>query len=236
VFDAKGFDIFGTVMGNAKLARKDKIVVPIQIMKGLLGYRILIIRQEDRKKFEHVHDASQLQQLRLGIPETWADAELFRENGYKVVEKGSFDDLFTRLAKNEFDYVSFGANEVASVFTERAAPVGKLAMDTSLLIYYPFPVVYYVNPNNKLLAERVTAGLQAIIANGTLDRIFARHFAATLAALHLPERRLITLRNPLLPKEMQNAAPVLVRPARPLRHPRHAEPRMKAAALTPVPQ
>lgn len=206
VFRAKGFDIFGTVAGNQKLAREQKILVPLPLMKGLLGYRILIIRAADKEKFSRISTAKALQSLRLGIPATWADAELFRQNGYKVEEKGSFDELFTRLENNEFDYVSFGANEVTGVFTQRAAQSGKLVIDSSLLVYYPFPLVFYVNPANQALAARVTKGLQIISGNGELDKIFQRYFSAELNLLKLSERTKITLENPLLPAEMADFA------------------------------
>ena len=198
----KGFDIFGTVAGNQKLASEQKILVPLPLMKGLLGHRVLIIRTEDKAKFAAITKADDLQALKLGIPATWADAELFRQNGYAVVEKGSFDELFERLLKKEFDYVSFGANEVAGVFAERAASSGKLMIDNSLLVYYPFPLVFYVNPQKPALARRVTAGLQKISANGVLDGIFNRYYGKALAELNIDKRTRITLENSILPKEM----------------------------------
>lgn len=209
VFRTKGFDIFGTVAGNTKLANEQKNLIPLPLMKGLLGYRILIIRAADKEKFAAIKSAQQLQQLRMGIPSTWADAELFRHNGYKVEEKGSFDDLFTRLENNEFDYVTFGANEVTGVFNERAAKSGKLMVDSSLLVFYPFPLVFYVNPDNKVLAERVTQGLKMISSNGELDKIFNRYFAADLKTVDLPKRQIISLSNPLLPTEMAGFKPSL---------------------------
>lgn len=209
VFREKGFDIFGTVAGNTKLADEKKILIPLPLMKGLLGYRVLIIRAADKAKFAAIKTPAQLQQLRMGIPSTWADAELFRQNGYKVEEKGSFDDLFTRLESNEFDYVTFGANEVTGVFSERAAKSGKLLVDSSLLVFYPFPLVFYVNPDNKALAERVTLGLQTISSNGELDAIFNRYFAADLKAVNLPARTMISLKNPILPAEMADFKPAL---------------------------
>lgn len=207
VFREKGFDIFGTVAGNTKLSNERKILIAQPLMKGLLGHRILIIRAADKEKFAAISSAAQLKQLRLGIPLTWADADLFRNNGYKVEEKGSFDDLFVRLENNEFDYVSFGANEVAGVFNERVAKSGKLLVDSALLIFYPFPLVFYVNPENPALAERVTAGLQIISSNGTLDAIFERYFGAELKQLDLAGRTKIMLSNPILPAEMSDFTP-----------------------------
>lgn len=209
VFRSKGFDIFGTVAGNAKLANEKKTLIPLPLMKGLLGYRILIIRAEDKEKFAVITSAQQLQKLRMGIPSTWADAELFRHNGYRVEEKGSFDDLFERLTNNEFDYVTFGANEVAGVFRERAAVSGQLVIESSLVVFYPFPLVFYVNPENKILAERVARGLQLISNNGVLDGIFKRYFDADLTAVDMPSRRMIRLKNPILPSEMADFKPAL---------------------------
>lgn len=207
VFRTKGFDIFGTVAGNSKLAHEQKILIPLPLMKGLLGHRILIIRAADKNKFAALKSAQQLQQLRMGIPATWADAELFRQNGYPVVERGSFDELFERLENKEFDYVTFGANEVDGVFKARAAESGALIIEPSLLVYYPFPLVFYVNPANKQLAERVAQGLQLIAANGELDAIFQRYFGAELRALNLPARTKISLKNPILPAEMADFKP-----------------------------
>lgn len=209
VFRRKGFDIFGTVAGNAKLAGEKKILVSQPLMKGLLGHRILIIRAEDKEKFAAVKTTEQLQQLTMGIPATWADAELFRQNGYPVVEKGSFDELFTRLQNREFDYVTFGANEVTGVFNERAAQSGELLIDRSLLVYYPFPLVFYVNPRKPELAKRVENGLKIIATNGELDALFDRYFGKELAAIQLQGRAKITLKNPILPPEMEGFSPSL---------------------------
>lgn len=211
VFRVKGHDLFVTVAGNQKLAGEDKIVLPTPIMKGLLGYRIPIVREADREKLAQVESKEQLQALRLGIPETWADAELFRSNGYTVVEKGDFDGLFRRLAAGEFDYVAFGANEIAGVYQERAQAVDGLVIDDSLLIYYPFPLVFYIHPERKALAERVRLGLQTIEQNGTLDRIFERYYGDVVERLSLNERQLISLSNPILPPDMGELEPQLLK-------------------------
>src|SRR5690606_5777333 len=150
------------------------------------------------------------QQQRQGIPLGWADAALFRHNGYLVVEQGTFDDLFTRLRDKQFDYVSFGANEVESVFRERAAGVGELQTNDTLLIYYPFPLVFYVNPENTQLARRLSQGMQIITRNGQLDEIFRHHYGDLVERLQLKDRQLIPLTNPLLPPELINFHPNLL--------------------------
>lgn len=202
VFRTHRFDVFGTVAGNPKLADEQKRIIPIPIMNGLLGYRVLIIRAQDRARFTAIKSPEALQPLRLGIPATWADAELFRHNGYVVDEQGSFDDLFTRQLAGEFDYASFGANEIESVFSGRAAPAGGLTVEQSLLLYYPFPVVFYVNPTKTQLAERLAEGLRLMRENGDMERLFIQFHGDLVARLRLRERHLIVLDNPLLPEEL----------------------------------
>src|SRR5690606_110034 len=143
VFRTHRFDVFGTVAGNPKLADEQKRIIPVPLMKGLLGYRVLIIRAEDQARFAEIEDGRALQSLPLGIPAAWANAGLFRYYCYRVNEAASFDALFVRQLNGEFDYTSFGANEIDGVFSGRAAPAGELAIENSLLLYYPFPVVFY---------------------------------------------------------------------------------------------
>lgn len=204
IFRSKGFDVFGTVAGNPKLENEKKIVVPYPMMKGLLGYRLLIIRKDDEQKYQKISQPSQLQQERLGIPLGWADAALFRHNGYSVVEEGSFNDLFTRQLDKQFDYVSFGANEVESVYSSLASASGDLIIENSLLLYYPFPLVFYVNPNNEQLAHRIASGMKSITDNGVLDEIFIRHYGDLVSRLKLKDRRMIELANPLLSGSLEN--------------------------------
>ncbi len=203
VFRRKGHDLFVTVAGNEKLADEEKIVVPLPLMKGLLGYRLLIINAGDQRRFSAIGSAQALRRLRNGIPATWADAGLFRKNGYTVVERGNFDELFDRLKSGEFDYVTFGANEINSVFESRAEPLGGLIIEPSLLMYYPFALVFYVNPALPELAQRLCAGLQNIQENNTLEKIFARYYGDIVTKLKLRERRLITLENPALPESLK---------------------------------
>lgn len=202
IFRTGDFDVFGTGAGNPKLAAEEKTIIPHPLMKGLLGYRILIVRAAERGKLAAMTSADALQQQRLGVPAGGIDAELFRHNGFKAVEAGSINDLFTRQAEKTFDYTALGVSEIGEVFTQKAAPVGGLVQDETLLIYYPFPLVFYVNPNNPELALRINQGMQVIARTGELDQIFERHFGALVDGLGLKQRRLIRLDNPFLPAEL----------------------------------
>lgn len=208
-FTEKGQDLLVTVAGNQKFRINEVIMIPHPITKNLLGYRVLIIREEDAAKFNQIHNAADLQKLKYGIPQTWSDAEVFRQNGYNVVEDGNFDGIFERLHSGLIDYVSFGANEIMGVFHERASRFKGLTIDQHLLLFYPFPLVFYVNPQLPQLAERIENGFQKIIASGKLDTIFNYHYGNIVEQLNLDKRVLFTIDNPLIPDDFRNLKPNL---------------------------
>ncbi|MFC1233906.1 ABC transporter substrate-binding protein [Vibrio sp. F74] len=201
---SKGSDLLVTVAGNLKFSDKTYIPVHKPIAKGLLGYRILITRQDFKSLLEPKYNETKrvVLELKAGIPKTWADAELFRENGYKVFEKGSFDEIFQHLSEGECDYVSLGANEVQSVYQRIANTYPNLIIEPDLVLYYPFPLVFYVHPEKLNLAKRIEYGLALLTDNGQLDALFEHYFSETLRELDLGNRNVISLRNPILPEEL----------------------------------
>jgi hypothetical protein len=198
----KGADVLVTVAGNVKFIDKQTLVIPQPLTKGLLGFRLLLVTDESLTKFAKIKQPQQLQQLSIGIPETWADADLFRHNGYKVVEQGSLDDLFLLLNNGTFDYVALGVNEIEEIFKHRALPIGGISIEPSLMLYYPFPLVFYVNPCNPILAERIEKGLKLIAINGEHATLFSQHHGDVAQRLNLRNRQIFTLTNPILPQNM----------------------------------
>jgi len=203
-FEEYDHDLFVTVAGNKKLENEEKIVIPEAIMQGILGYRILIIREAGSAKFANIKSEEELQQLRVGIPDTWPDASAFRQSGYNVVERGTYDDMFERLHNNEFDFTALGANEIEGVFADRADEVRGLIMVDHLLIYYPFPLAFYVNPDKPVLAERIQIGMDKLDENGVLEEIFLKYNEELIDRLNLRERTVFKIKNPILPEVMND--------------------------------
>ena len=112
--------------------------------------------------------------------------------------------LFVLLQNGTFDYASLGVNEVEQIFQHRALPLGGISIEPSLMLYYPFPLVFYVNPKLPSLAERVSTGLNRIINNGMFETLFNEHYGQVVQRLNLRYRRTFTLNNPRLPTDMLN--------------------------------
>ena len=209
VFTEKGHDLFVTIAGNQKFTEGDMIVIPYLLTKNLLGYRVPIIRKEDEGLFSGISRPEDIKKLDHGIPETWSDATIFRHNGYNVVEEVSLNDIFDRLQNGLFDYSAYGANEVLGVYENRASKREDLIIEKNILLFYPFPLVFYVNPNLPNMAERIEQGLQSIISSGKMDAIFDEHYGEITEQLNLDDRSIFILDNPLIPDEFSNLAPNL---------------------------
>ncbi|WP_289028114.1 hypothetical protein [uncultured Paraglaciecola sp.] len=197
-------DVLVTVAGNSKFDGINKLVVPSPLTKGLLGFRLLIVRDASLPQFAKLTSQELLQQHSIGIPNTWADAALFRHNHYPVIERGSLDELFHRLKLKEFDYVALGVNEIEDIYNHLAAPLGGLSIEPSLMLYYPFPLVFYVNPNRPDLVKRLQKGLQALQDTNEFSTIFNHYHDNLLEKFSLAGRTLFTLENPQLPQSMVN--------------------------------
>lgn len=209
-FTKKNNDLLVTVAGNKKFDLNQVILIPIPLANNLLGYRIPIVKKVHKKSLREALTASSLKQLKLGIPETWSDAALFRHNAYNVVEEGNFNDIFKRLETKRVDYITFGVNEILSIFESKIKGKHDLVIDEEVLFFYPFPLVFYVHPEKEALANRMRIGLSRIVNNGILEELFNVYFANEIDKLNLAKRNLIELENPDLPAIFGAIKPKLV--------------------------
>lgn len=193
----KGADALVTVAGNPKFVDIDFLEIIKPICKGLLGARIMIVRKEDTKLFSKINKTS-IASLKHGIPATWADANLFRANNFNVYEHGSLETIFTHLSTGDCDYIALGANEVSDIFHNFCPSHLSLVIEKSALLYYPMPLVFYVNPNNPKLAHALEEGLEICFNNGQFEDLFDKHYGETLATAKLQNRTIIPLNNPQL--------------------------------------
>ncbi|MGR5132432.1 ABC transporter substrate-binding protein [Vibrio alfacsensis] len=197
----RGTDILVTVAGNKKFAQGSYLMLPKPLCRGLLGCRVLIIHKNKLSEFSSVNE-KQLKQLSVGIPATWADADLFRVNHYNVIEQGSLEERLIAVQNGECDYMALGANEAEAILVEYGHLTPDLVVEPSLLLYYPFPLVFYCHPEQAALLADVEHGLEQCCATGELDMLFEQTYGADVRAVKLHQRRVFHLTNPILPSEL----------------------------------
>lgn len=71
----------------------------------------------------------------------------------------------------------------------------------SLISYIPSPFYMFVSPKHPRLEERLTFGLEKMVADGTLRAMFNDYYGSSFNKAKLHERNIINIGNPLLPEK-----------------------------------
>lgn len=175
--------------------------IRIPIDKGLLGYRLLLIRKEDQPRFARIDSLDALKRLRTGLGDTWSVTPAFRNAGFSVVTSSDYEALFAMLAGNRFDAFPRGVDEIGPEWQARHDRLPNLSIEDNLLLYLPAPRYFFTGntPAGRALAKRIETGLTRMRADGTFDALFDDYRAKVLKGISLKGRRLFVLENPVLP-------------------------------------
>lgn len=178
-------------------ARSERFLpIPVPLLKGLMGYRISLIRTEDRDRFTQIKTLEDLKPLVAGQGEGWSDVDIFRTNDLKVVTADQYEALYRMLKEERFDYFPRGAQEVLDEFAN--FDTDSLMIEPNLVIAYPSPVYFHVHKDNTALAERIETGLKIAVEDGSFDEFFYAHplVRDVFDKLRLEERTFLYLCDP----------------------------------------
>jgi hypothetical protein len=175
---------------------KELIKVPFHTMKGVLGYRVLIIKAFKQDEFSEITNLEQLQLMKPGQVEFWADTYIYEKNNFNVVTSPEMSSLFPMLENNRFDFLPLGASEVSREYLLVRLKYRSLAIETDLLIKYKLHMFFMVSPTESTLAERLEMGLLTIQKSGEFDRIFNEFIQPEMDAVQIQNRRVIHLKSP----------------------------------------
>ena len=194
----KDIDVVWTMTSTERETELQAVRIPL--LKGLLGYRIFIIRSGEETRFADIQTLDDLKLLTAGQGAEWPDIKILRANGIKVVTGIKYDGLFGMLQHKRFDYFPRGVNEAWAEV--KAHPDKNLVVEKTLLLQYPAPIYFFVNKQNKELADRLERGLRIAIKDGSFAQLFKNHPANKEAfeLAKIDKRKIFRLQNPLLPQ------------------------------------
>ncbi|WP_394388153.1 hypothetical protein [Shewanella woodyi] len=192
-------DIVWTMTSTDRERRLTPVYFPL--LKGLMGYRIAIIRRQDKQMFADIESVEELQVIPVGQGSDWPDSDILQKQGFTLV-KGAAHSLLSMLDMHRFDYFLRALHEP----WDEVIGHPSLMIDPSFVIIYPSPIYFFVNPDDKLLAERVEYGLRNALLDGSFGALFNNHAITSqvIERANLPLRRIFTLDNPLLSQESKN--------------------------------
>ncbi|WP_295995350.1 hypothetical protein [Rugamonas sp.] len=170
--------------------------VRVPIDKGILGWRLLLIRSAQRAAFAAVASREQLRARAAGQQRDWSDTAILRANGLKVVAATMYEPMFNMLATDRFQYFPRGVGEVWDEQARHAA-LG-LEVERHLALHYPSVSYFFVGRHNRALGQAIERGLRAAIRDGSFAALFESCNGAAIARAQLSTRTVFELNNPLL--------------------------------------
>lgn len=180
--------------------REEKLLpIKIDILRGIVGFRLLVIRAADQARIAQMDDQSLRNQLTFGLNDHWADLPIMRANGFSVITSMDYENLFAMLAAGRFDAFPRGLNEAQRELDERKQTYPQLAIEKSKALFFPYPVYFWVSKDHAALAQRIERGLKLSLADGSFRKLFESYHVAEIAALKKEQRHVIRLDNPILP-------------------------------------
>ncbi|WP_339524278.1 substrate-binding periplasmic protein [Pseudomonas sp. EA_35y_Pfl2_R111] len=195
--DSKSVQVAWTMTTREREERLLPIRIPIY--RGLIGWRVLMQRSAEAEQLATVRTLDELKRFSFGQRHDWPDTAILRANGLDVVTSQHYLGLFQMLAAGRFDLFPREA-VVAWQEQARAAEIGlALSIDNHLLLHYPTAFYFFTSRNRTDLAADIERGLEAMIADGSFQRLFEQYHGDTLRQANLHKRRIIELHNPDLP-------------------------------------
>jgi hypothetical protein len=178
----------------SSVEREERLLpIRIPIEKGVLGWRLGLIRKGDQGRFANVNSLEDLKRLRIAQGQEWPDTPILQANGIPVITAPRYEGLFKMLVSERFDFFPRSVNEI---WDELEIHGGSLAIEPRIALHYLYDAYFMVNKKNTRLAEALRQGLEKAVADGSFDRLFEQHHGERLRKSQLDKRTVIELKNP----------------------------------------
>jgi hypothetical protein len=170
-------------------------VIPFPIARGLAGYRVALIHQQNKNNFCNASDnfikrASSVQ----GV--NWVDIDILNANGFNVFPISSYDRMFHMIERKRVDTFFRSIGEITIEYAVNHKQHPNIMIEPCIAIYYPLPRFLVTHKSNVANAKRIKDGLIRAHQDGSFNQLWANHFAKRIKLLK--GRRVIELDNPFL--------------------------------------
>lgn len=172
--------------------------VQIPIFKGLMGYRIFVIRKGEHDRFSKVNTVENLKAFRAGTGKSWGDRFVLEKAGLPVITSTRGRFLWGMLISKRFDYLPLGLHEP---WDDISRYPEELSVEQTLMVSYPMALYFYVKKDNDTLFTLISEGMEAAIKDGSYDKNLYQSKIMVDAAKYtqINQRRIITIANPFMP-------------------------------------
>ena len=193
----EGIDVLNTMTSIAR--EQDMLPIRIPIDKGLIGWRLMLIRQSQAATFGAVTSLDDLKKLTAGQGKDWPDTQVLNAGGLRVYGTSDYTSLFKLLENGRIDYFPRGVTEA---WADLALHPHNLMVEPTIALRYPTAIYFFVRKGNTRLAADISAGLEKMIADGSFEKLFQEYYGATIRRARFKDRRIFELPNPVQPPGM----------------------------------
>lgn len=161
--------------GSSKSRETQLLKIPFPLFKGGLGWRGIIVRREDVKKFSTFKKVDDLSEVIACQGAHWPDADILEQAGLTIYRVGHFDAMLQMVELQRCDYLPLSIFEGQAELDLVKKSFPNLVFYQGIIIQYPLTMNYFVNSQNTPLAERLEIGLRRLHQNGTFDNYMKNH-------------------------------------------------------------
>ncbi|RZJ12451.1 MAG: transporter substrate-binding domain-containing protein [Rubrivivax sp.] len=162
---------------------------------GAAGTRVCFVSPKAEEAVARARTLDDLRRFSIVQGAGWTDGAILRANGFRVEEVSRYEAMFSMVAQGRVDLFCRSVLEVSKE-VETHAKLPGLRLDTSFALVYDLPQFFYTHRDNQELVQRLTQGLEAAYADGSLLALFRTHMRASIRFADLPKRRLFKLAAP----------------------------------------
>lgn len=193
---ALGTPDFGVCWFMTSADRERRLpAVRVPMYRGLFGWRLLVVAQGQQARFAGLRGAQDWRQVGLVQGPDWPDTEILRANGLRVSTPERYGTMLDWLRQGRVDAFP---RAVVEAFVEAETHPG-LAVEAQWAFHYPTALYFFVNRRRPALLAALQKGMETLVLTARLQQMFEARFSPLLARADLGGRRVLRLRNPLLP-------------------------------------
>lgn len=151
--------------------------IRIPMERGLLGFRICLVRGAAPDMLAGVKTAEDLRRFTVGQGLGWADIDVYRLAGIPVAEApfAAPTDPLRALAAGNFDLLPLGLSEYEAFLTRYDGAAYGVVADRHIVIRYPWYRYVWVSrtaPDSGILLAGLRKGLEIMAKDGSFIRMF----------------------------------------------------------------
>jgi hypothetical protein len=161
--------------GTDKSREEFYLPIRVPLVKGLLGYRALLVHKENVKKFSEIKNEYELKSMIACQGAHWPDTAILEYNGYTVSRTVHYDAMFKMLEKKRCDFFPRALFEGRAELIQLKDKYPNIRLVENTLLQYYLPMYYFVKQDNHALAKRLYDGLVEVMHDGSLLTLMESH-------------------------------------------------------------